>query len=47
MHFLCNAIDLKRSVEGTLKVKGKYLTTVVLDEVPFTVNLHTPGLSEK
>ena len=46
MHFLCNAIDLKRSVEGTLKVKGKYLTTV-LDEVPFMVNLHTPGLSEK
>ena len=45
MHFLCDAIDLKLSVEGTLKVFGKSLKTV-LDEVHFLVNLYsfrTPG----
>ena len=40
MNFLCNAIDLKQSVEGNLKVQGKYLKTV-LDEVHFIVNLHS------
>ena len=47
MDFLCDAIDLKQSVEGTLKVLGKYLTTV-WDEVHFIVNLHIvypPGKS--
>ena len=39
MHFLCNTIDLKQSVELTLKVQGKSLATV-LDEVHFIVNLH-------
>ena len=33
MHFLCDAIDLKQSVEGTLKT--------VLDEVHFIVNLYS------
>ena len=32
MHFLCDATDLKQSVERNLKVYGKSLTTV-LDEV--------------
>ena len=36
--FLCDAIDLKQSVEGALKVLGKLLTSV-LDEVHFIVNL--------
>ena len=40
MHFLCDAIDLKQSVEDTLKVHGKSLTTV-LDEVHFIVNLYS------
>ena len=40
MHFLCNVIDLKQSVEGTLSVKRKSLTTV-LDEVHFIVNLYS------
>ena len=40
MHFLCDAIDLKQWVEGTLKVQGKSLTTA-LDEVHFTVNLYS------
>ena len=40
MHLLCVAIDLKQSVEGTLKVWGKYLTTV-FDEVHFVVNLYS------
>ena len=40
MHFLCNAIGLKQSVEGTLEVKGKSLTTV-LDEVHVIVNLYS------
>ena len=38
MHFLSDAIDLKQSVEGPLKVQGKSLTTV-LDEVHFIVDL--------
>ena len=33
MHFLCDAIDLKQSVEGTLKT--------VLDEFNFIVNLYS------
>ena len=40
MHFLCDAIDLKQSVEGTLKVQGKFLTTV-LDEIHFIINLYS------
>ena len=40
MHFLCDAIDLKQSVEGTLKVLRKSLTTV-LDEVHFIANLYS------
>ena len=40
MHFLCDAIVLKHSVEGTLKVYGKSLTTV-LDQVHFIVNLYS------
>ena len=40
MHFLCDAIDLKQSVEGTLEVQGKSLT-IVFDEVHFIVNLYT------
>ena len=40
MYFLCDTIDLRRSVEGTLKVQGKFLTTV-LDEVHFIVNLYS------
>ena len=43
MHFLCDAIDLKQSVEGTLKVQGKSLTTI-LDEVHFIVNLYNFSL---
>ena len=39
MHFLCDAIDLKQSVEGTVKVYGKSLTTV-LDKVHFIVKLY-------
>ena len=35
-----DAIDLKQSVEGTLKLKGKSLTTV-LHEVHFIVNLYS------
>ena len=37
MHFLCDAIDLKQSVEGTLKT--------VLDEIHFIVNLYNSFLS--
>ena len=33
MHYLCDAIDLKQSLEGTL--------TTVLDEVYFIANLHS------
>ena len=33
MHFLCDAIDLKQSVEGTLKT--------VLDEIHFIINLYS------
>ena len=40
MHFLCDVTDLKQSVEATLSVKGKSLTTV-LDEVHFIVNLYS------
>ena len=40
MHFLCDVTDLKQSVEATLGVKGKSLTTV-LDEVHFIVNLYS------
>ena len=40
MQFLCDAIDLKQSVEGTLNVLGKPLTTV-LNEVLFIVNLYS------
>ena len=36
----CGAKDLKQSVEGTLKLKGKSLTTV-LHEVHFIVNLYS------
>ena len=43
MHFLCDPIDLKQSVEGTLKVQGKSLTTV-LDEVNFIVSLYSFAL---
>ena len=43
MHFLCDATDLKHSVECTLKVKGKSLTTI-LDEVRFIVNLYSFSL---
>ena len=43
MHFLCDAIDLKQSVEDTLKVHGKSLT-IVLDEVHFIVNLYSFSL---
>ena len=38
--FLCDAIDLKQSVEGTLKVLGKSLKSV-LDEAHFIVNLYS------
>ena len=38
MDFLCDAMDLKQSVGGTLKVLGKSLTTV-LDEVHIIFNL--------
>ena len=38
--FLIDAIDLKQSVEGTLKVYGKSLTTV-LNEVHSIVNLYS------
>ena len=44
MHFLCDAIDLKQSVEGTLKVSGKSLTTA-LDEVYLIVNQYSFLLS--
>ena len=40
MHFLCDAIDLKQSVENTLKAQGKLLTTV-LDEFHFIVKLYS------
>ena len=40
MHFLCDATDLKQSVEGTLEGSGKSLATV-LDEVHFIVNLYS------
>ena len=40
MLFLCDAIDLKQSVEGTFKVLGKTLTAV-LDKVYFIVNLYS------
>ena len=38
IHFLYDAIDLKQSVKGTLKVLEKSLETV-LDKVNFIVNL--------
>ena len=44
MHFLCDAIDLKQSMVGTLEVYGKSLTTV-LDEVHFIVNLYSLSLA--
>ena len=44
MHFLFDGIDLKQSVEGTRKVLGKHLKTV-LDEVYFIVNLYNFPLS--
>ena len=40
MHVLCDAVDLKQSVEGTLKVQKKSLTTF-LDEVHFIVALYS------
>ena len=40
MLFLCDAIDLKQSVQGTFKVLGKTLTAV-LDKVYFIVNLYS------
>ena len=39
MHFLCDAIDLKQSGEGTPKVERKSLRTV-LDTVHFIVILY-------
>ena len=39
MDFLCDAIAMKQSMESTLKVQEKSLTTV-LDEVHFIVNLY-------
>ena len=47
--FLCDAIDLEQSMEGTLKMYGKSLATV-LDEVHFIVNLYSfplPLVSKK
>ena len=41
MHFLCDAIDMKLSVEGTLKVQGEFLTNA-LDQFHFIVNLYSP-----
>ena len=41
--FLCDTIDLNQSLEGTLKVQGKSLTTV-LDEAHFIVNLYSVPL---
>ena len=43
MHFLCNAIDLKQSEEGTLEVQGKSLTTA-LDVVCFVVHVYSFSL---
>ena len=40
MLFLCDAIDLKQSVQGTFKVLGKTLAAV-LDKVYFIVNLYS------
>ena len=40
---LCHVIDLKQSLEGTLKVWEKSLTTA-LHEVYFVVNLYSPPL---
>ena len=40
MYLLCDAIDLKQSVEGTLEVLGKSLK-IVLNEIHFTVNLYS------
>ena len=40
MHALCDAIDLKHFVKGSLKVSGKSLKRV-LDEVHFLVNLYS------
>ena len=40
MHFLCDAIDLKQSVEGTLNMEGKSLTTF-WDEGHFIANLYS------
>ena len=42
--FLCNATDFKQSVEGTFKMQGKSLKTV-LYEVHFIVNLYSLPLS--
>ena len=43
IHFLCDAIDLKQSVEGVLQVLGNSLKTVLV-EVHFIVNLHSSPL---
>ena len=40
---ICDAIDLKQAVGGTLKVLGKSLESV-LDEVHFIVNLYSFSL---
>ena len=43
IHFLWDAIDLKQSVEGALKVQEKSLTAA-LNEVHFVVNLYSFSL---
>ena len=40
IHFLYDAIHLKQSMDGTFRVQGKSLITV-LDEVHFIVNLYS------
>ena len=40
MYFLCDAIHLQQSLEGTVTVLGKFLITV-MEEVYFVVNLYS------
>ena len=40
MYFLCDAIHLQQSLEGTVKVLGRFFLTV-LEEVYFVVNLYS------
>ena len=42
MHFLCDAIDLKRSVGGSLNVSGKSLTTVLDEFILYLICLVFP-----